>query len=228
MVLGTYKEAVSARATDKRVLEVSQDGGIVSSLFIYALEEGIIEASQAGLDAAISTVREGVEIRKIGQAVEEAISEYKLNPITNLGGHSVEQWDLHAGLFIPNIDNNDTTKLKEGQVLAIEPFATNGVGFVNDAPGAYIFSFLKNKPFRMAQTKKVLEYIKNTYPNLPFSGRWLTKEFNEHRLPLAIKQLSESMAIYPHNTLKEKTGGLVSQKEHTMIVEKEGCTITTL
>jgi len=45
MVLGTYKEALSARATDKRVLEVSQDGGIVSSLFIYALEEGIIEGA---------------------------------------------------------------------------------------------------------------------------------------------------------------------------------------
>jgi coenzyme F420 hydrogenase subunit beta len=45
MVLGTYKEAISARTTDKRVQEVSQDGGIVSSLFIYALEEGIIEAA---------------------------------------------------------------------------------------------------------------------------------------------------------------------------------------
>ena len=45
MVLGTYKEALSAKATDKRVLDVSQDGGIVSSLFIYALEEGIIEGA---------------------------------------------------------------------------------------------------------------------------------------------------------------------------------------
>lgn len=45
MVLGTYKEAISARSTDKRVQEVSQDGGIVSQLFIYALEEGIIEGA---------------------------------------------------------------------------------------------------------------------------------------------------------------------------------------
>ena len=38
MVLGTYKEAVAARSTDKRIQEVAQDGGIASALLIYALE----------------------------------------------------------------------------------------------------------------------------------------------------------------------------------------------
>ena len=32
MVLGTYKEAVAARSTDKRIQEVAQDGGIASAL----------------------------------------------------------------------------------------------------------------------------------------------------------------------------------------------------
>lgn len=45
MVLGTYKEAVSARATDKDILKVSQDGGIVSALLIQAIEDGIIEGA---------------------------------------------------------------------------------------------------------------------------------------------------------------------------------------
>ena len=45
MVLGTYKEAVSARATDKQIQKVSQDGGIVTALFTYALDEGIIEGA---------------------------------------------------------------------------------------------------------------------------------------------------------------------------------------
>ena len=42
MVLGTYKEAISARSTDSKILDVSQDGGIVSALLCYALDEGII------------------------------------------------------------------------------------------------------------------------------------------------------------------------------------------
>ena len=41
----TYKEAVSARSTDSKILDVSQDGGIVSALLCYALDEGIIEGA---------------------------------------------------------------------------------------------------------------------------------------------------------------------------------------
>ena len=192
------------------------------------LNQKIVEASDAALEAAISTVRAGVEIGKIGQAIEDTIHEYELNPIANLTGHSLEQYNLHAGISIPNINNHDTTKLVEGQALAIEPFATNGIGWVNDAPGAYIFSFMKSKPFRMRHTVQVLNHIKKNYPSLPFSGRWLTREFKEHRLNTSMKQLSEAMAIYPYSPLKEKSGAWVSQKEHTVIVEKDGCIITTI
>ena len=45
MVLGTYKDIVTARATDKQIQNVSQDGGIVTALFTYALDEGIIEGA---------------------------------------------------------------------------------------------------------------------------------------------------------------------------------------
>ncbi|SCG86725.1 coenzyme F420 hydrogenase subunit beta [Methanobacterium congolense] len=45
MVLGTYKEVVTARSTDKQIQKVSQDGGIVSALFCYALEEKLIDGA---------------------------------------------------------------------------------------------------------------------------------------------------------------------------------------
>lgn len=192
------------------------------------LNAEIIEASAAGLDAAISTVKAGVEIGDIGQAIHDAISEYKLNPIFNLTGHSLEQYNLHAGISIPNINNHDSTKLEEGQAIAIEPFATDGIGYVNDAPGHYIFSFLADKPFRMKQTKQTLSYIEHNYPYLPFSGRWLTEEFKPSRLHRSLDQLSNAMAIYPYAPLKEKTNCWVSQKEHTVIVESDGCEITTI
>ena len=125
------------------------------------LHEEIVEASAAGLDAAIATVRAGAELGKIGAAVQEAISEYNLSPTFNLTGHSLEQYNLHAGLSVPNYDNHDPYTLEEGQAIAIEPFATNGVGYVNDAPGHYIFSYIANKPFRMKSTQKVLNHIKS-------------------------------------------------------------------
>ncbi|WML67021.1 MAG: Coenzyme F420 hydrogenase subunit beta [Methanoregula sp. SKADARSKE-2] len=43
--LGKYKLAVSARSADKEVQKVAQDGGIVTSLFGFALETGIIEGA---------------------------------------------------------------------------------------------------------------------------------------------------------------------------------------
>ena len=45
MVLGTYKEALSARSTDKQIQKISQDGGIVSSLLSFALDEKIIDGA---------------------------------------------------------------------------------------------------------------------------------------------------------------------------------------
>ena len=121
-------------------------------------------------------VRAGVTVGEIGAAVEEAINEYKLNPIANLTGHSLEQYNLHAGISVPNIDNHDETVLEEGQAVAIEPFATDGLGFVNDAPGnIQTYSFLANKPFRLKHTKSVLTNTKHNYPHLPFSGKMVNK-----------------------------------------------------
>ena len=206
-------------------------GGNISERFSQDeinLHEELIEASAAGLDAAIATVRAGVEVGKIGAAVHEAIAEYNFNPVFNLTGHSLEQYNLHAGISIPNYDNHDPYVLEEGQAIAIEPFATDGIGYVNDAPGHYIFSYMANKPFRMKSTQKVLTYIQNNNRYLPFSGRWITDKFGERRGNMALKQLSDAMAIYPYAPLKEKKDCFVSQKEHTVIVEKEGCTVTTL
>ena len=43
--LGNYKSCVSARSTDKELLKYAQDGGIVTQLFAFALEEGIIDGA---------------------------------------------------------------------------------------------------------------------------------------------------------------------------------------
>mgnify|MGYP000279253932 FL=1 len=168
------------------------------------LHEEIVEASAAGLEAAISTVRAGIEVSKIGKAVHEAIAEYDLNPIFNLTGHSLEQYNLHAGISIPNYDNNDNYVLEEGQAIAIEPFATNGKGMVNDAPGHYIFSYMAKKPFRMKSTQKVLKYIQHHHAHVPFSGRWISEKFGERRGGIALKQLSDAMSIYPYASVLDR------------------------
>ena len=43
--LGKYKVCVSARSTDKEIMGKAQDGGIVTQLFAFALEKGIIDGA---------------------------------------------------------------------------------------------------------------------------------------------------------------------------------------
>ncbi|MCQ1538329.1 coenzyme F420 hydrogenase subunit beta [Methanocalculus taiwanensis] len=45
MVLGNYKQVIAARSTDAEILRGSQDGGIVTQLFAYALDAGIIDGA---------------------------------------------------------------------------------------------------------------------------------------------------------------------------------------
>ncbi|MGL4669745.1 MAG: type II methionyl aminopeptidase [Methanobacteriaceae archaeon] len=189
--------------------------------------EEMVEASAEGLDAAIATVRDGATLGAIGKAVEEAINARGFNPVANLTGHSMEQWVLHSGVSVPNTSENNDYKIKEGDVLAIEPFATDGIGWVVDTPHTIIYRFLKDRPLRITHDKRVLTNIKENYPILPFSKRWLASDFNENRLNASMRMLSQSMAIYPYPALKEQSGCWVSQKEHTVIVEDDGCIIIT-
>ncbi|HEX7467995.1 MAG TPA: type II methionyl aminopeptidase [Methanobacterium sp.] len=187
----------------------------------------MIETANEALEAAISTIRDGVEIGKVGQAIEEAINNRNLKSVSNLTGHSMDRWILHSGVSVPNIKEDNKHKVQEGDVLAIEPFVTDGVGRVGDMNDVFIFRFLRERPMRMVQARKLLNIIATNYRNLPFSQRWLTEHINSKQLNMAMRQLLASRAIYPYHVLKEKSDARVAQAEHTIIVESDGCKIIT-
>jgi methionyl aminopeptidase len=187
----------------------------------------MIETAQEALGNAISTVRDGVEIGKIGTVIEETINNKGLKSVSNLTGHSMDQWILHAGISVPNVREKNDHKIEEGDVLAIEPFVTNGVGRVGDMKDAYIFKFLRDRPLRMHQARKLLDTIEEDYRNLPFAGRWIMERFNGNKNKLAMRKLISSRAIYPYHVLKEKSDAWVAQAEHTVIVESDGCKVIT-
>jgi methionine aminopeptidase, type II len=189
--------------------------------------ENMILASQEGLENGISAIKAGAEIGKIGEIIEKAINDRGFNSVSNLTGHSMEPWILHSGLSMPNIKENNPHKLEEGDVLAIEPFATDGIGRVTDMNETYIFKFLRDRPMRLVHARKALKIIKEEYRSLPFSGRWLTSHLSEHHLNAAMRMLISSRAVYPYHVLKEKTNAVVAQSEHTVIVESDGCRVIT-
>lgn len=187
----------------------------------------LIEVVEEALDNAISTIRSGVSVGRIGEVVEETVTSHGFNPISNLTGHSMDRWILHSGLSIPNIKENNPHQLEEGDVLAIEPFVTAGIGYVVDMKDAYIFRFLRDRPIRMIQAKELLNQISREYKNLPFAQRWLSETFKGRKMTMALRQLISARAVYPYHVLKEKSDARVSQAEHTVIVETDSCQVIT-
>ena len=202
------------------------EGFIADSAITFDLsgENGkLLEAADKALKDAVSTVKAGVNVEKIGGAIEKAIKSYGFKPIENLTGHSLGPYMLHAGIEIPNFEARGTgTILEEGDVIAIEPFATNGVGSVIEAQRTEIFSAVYEVPVRNTLARQLFKNIKDKYNTLPFAERWVADTFEKK---IALRELIKSGSIYSYPVLKEKSNGLVSQFEHTMIVEKDSATI---
>ena len=216
---------------DSAVTVLVGGDGAESSMFHSNLDVDLqlkmIETAQEALENAISIIKSGVELEKIGKVVEDTVNAKNLSPISNLSGHSIDRWILHSGLSIPNMKGENKHRIMEGDVLAIEPFVTNGVGRVTDMKEAYIFRFLRDRPLRMVQARKLLDFIEQNFKNLNFAERWVQNRFNGRQFNLAMKQLISSRALYPFHLLKEKSDARVAQAEHTVIVESEGCQIIT-
>lgn len=187
----------------------------------------MMDAAREALENAISTIRAGVEVGEVGRVIQETIESHDMKPVSNLTGHSMDRWILHSGLSIPNIKENNPHELEEGDVLAIEPFATDGVGLVTDMPQTHIFRFLRERPLRLVHARRVLGKIREEYHSLPFAERWLEEYFEPKRLSASMRLLIQSRAIYPYHVLREKSGATVAQWEHTVIVESDGCTVIT-
>jgi len=184
--------------------------------------KNLVQASIDALNAAIKAIKPGVELREIGAEVEKAIAAHGFKPIRNLSGHELKEFDLHAGLNIPNFDNNDTTKLEKGMFLAIEPFATTGAGLIEETTNPQIFRLEGTARVRTPFGRKVLEEIEQ-FHGLPFAKRWL----KEKGADFGLREIKQSRVLREYTPLVEVNKGVVSQAEHTVYVDEEGAVVLT-
>ncbi len=183
--------------------------------------EHIIKASEEALQEAIEIVRAGVSIAEIGETIEKKIKSYGLRPVKNLQGHSLERYNLHAGLSIPNVSNNNGRKLKEGEVIAIEPFATNGSGYVVDRENGNIYLLKSRAKGRIA------DEMRKKFDGLPFASRWMEGIVGWDKVNMTLAFMLRRRTVYAYKKLVEVDGGIVAQTEHTLLVKKDGCEVLT-
>lgn len=185
----------------------------------------LLKSAREALSAAIELIHVEADLSIIGGAIEQTICAYGYKSVENLTGHSLARYRLHAGKSVPNIKTNVKEKLISGDVIAVEPFATNGSGRVKDCGLGNIYRFVRDRTPRSNRGKIMLSYIKENFGTLPFAERWCSGIVENHNSVL--KELMKEMIIAAYPVLKEIENSVIAQAEHTVIVMEKGCEVIT-
>jgi len=193
--------------------------------------EGMIYAAEKALEAAINMMRPGIFISKISSEIQRVIERYGFKPISNLTGHQIDRYLLHAGKSIPNVSHFSLEKISSKCVYAIEPFVTvkEALGKVKDGSEKYIFRLVKHKfSKKRDKAQSLLEYIKKNFRTLPFAERWLKRRFgSEDAYKQSFMTLLSSRCVMGYPILIEATLKPVAQAEHTVYVDEKEVIVLT-
>jgi len=189
----------------------------------------LLKASAEALDQAIQLMKPGIKLSQIGKNVEKTIHKYGFKPIDNLTGHSLNRYNLHSGMSVPSVASMSfQRKPRKDDVIAVEPFATTGSGHVISGKGSNIY-LLKNKTnlrrLRDRRSRLLIKKLQHHFHSLPFASRWC--EGVIPNVDLSLNWLEQKGMIHHFPQLIEQNKGMVSQKEHTMIITEDGCQVTT-
>lgn len=187
----------------------------------------LVKASREALDNALKLVKPGVTLAEIGKVIHETITKYGFAPVKNLSGHGLGEYEIHTAPSVPNFDNGNKNVLEEGQVIAIEPFASTGSGLVQESSPATVFTLVRDSGVRDPITRAVLLELKKQ-KGLPFAKRWLERKFTSAKTNFALRQLTIADCIQAHPPLFDSARGIVSQAEHSVIVLEKPIVFTRL
>jgi methionyl aminopeptidase len=190
----------------------------------------LIQAAEAALKDAISMIRAGVKSSDVGKTIENTVKQMGCIPISNLSGHSLEQYTIHAGKSIPNIWSVGSFSFLPTEAYACEPFVTtpDGLGFVREGKTRNIFSLVSRKRTKDAEADKLIDHIWKKFNMLPFALRWLVPDWDEKSARSLLEKLVKIKSIRSYPILVEANGQRVAQAEHTFIPQEDGIMVTTL
>ncbi len=184
----------------------------------------LIQATSDALRMCVEMSSPGTTVSSMGATVARTIRAAGFKPVQNLTGHSMERWNLHAGLSIPNIETRDRSALLDGMVVAIEPFSTTGSGKVVGKGRGSIFRIVRERR-ATPEVAALFEKIKREFGGFPFAGRWC-----ERLAPDAdalLQKMVRHGMIMTYPVLIESPGSFVAQSEHTILVTSKGSRVLT-
>lgn len=227
------KKRIPEKSIVKLDLGVHVDGYVTDSEITICFDPeygSLVKTAEQALKIAINNVLPGISTSTLGAIIEKTIKSRGFKPISNLTGHQIGRYVIHAGTSIPNVSHiSFFSKIKLGGVYAIEPFVTlpNAIGKVKNGEEVTIFRFLKRKSSKNPYAKQLLKNIEENFRTLPFAERWLQNVVPKEHYKEAFKELLSSKALMGYPIFIEASGKPVAQAEHTVLIVEDGCIILT-
>jgi len=208
------------------------NGRIIDCAFTLTFNPKYDQLLAAVKDATNTGIREaGIDVRlcDIGERIQEVMESYEVEldgktfqvkPIRNLNGHSVGQYQIHAGKTVPIVKGGDATRMEEGEVYAIETFGSTGKGVVHDdmETSHYMKNFdVGHVPLRLTKSKQLLNVINQNFSTLAFCRRWLDR-LGQTKYLMGLKNLCDVGIIDAYPPLCDVKGCYTAQFEHTLVL----------
>jgi methionyl aminopeptidase len=226
------KQTIPERAVVKVDIGVHIDGYIADTATTVCFDpeyDDMVRTAEEALARAVEILRPGLSVTRFGTEIQKVIKTRGFKPVSNLTGHLIRRYIIHAGKSLPNVFNLSTSRIKEGEIYGVEPFVTttSAVGKVDNLEEEYIFRFQKNKSLKNTHSKKMLSYIKKNFLTLPFTERWLNNFSASSSYKSAFAELLKSKAVMGYSVFIEASKKPVAQAEYSILIEKDGCKILT-
>lgn len=215
------------------------NGTIIDSAFTIHFNnkfDEFIDISKKLTNYAVSLCGPDVILGEIGADIEEYILSkeieidgklYQLRTMSDLSGHAISKYEIHAGKALPNIAINYPLRMKEHEYYAVEPFVTTGPGkIILKEPNSH---FMMNKNYKM-NSKKIEDYdekfvydlIDNNYSTLPFCQKWLYEYDKNYNYDNILKKLESKKILQSYPPIYDINGSIISQFEHTIFIKENG------
>jgi methionyl aminopeptidase len=195
----------------------------------------LVRAAEDALSAAIAALAPEVEVRTVSSAIQRTISSFGLRPVRNLCGHGVGRWTVHCPPPIPNVPDTAAARLPLHAVVAIEPFATDGLGMVREEGSPEVFRLPPDAgdPAGVdagvdadVDAEDPLLAAIHAFRGLPFARRQLAG-FPRAHVEEALARLRARGRLAEYPPLAETSGRRVAQAEHTVYLGTEGVVVLT-
>lgn len=227
-------------------LGVHINGCIIDSAFTSIVDgddltntyyEPLLQATADATYTGICMSGPDVELYELSTAINEVIESYELedgtavNAVFGLGGHNVLPYKVHGGKLILSVphESQKGTRMEEGEIYAIETFATTGYGRFTQLDIGQCNHFMLNEHCHLKQKKleknPIYMWAKDTNKGLPFTQTWVK---DVEKAQKNLRSGVTDQIIIPFPPLTDKLGSRSSQFEHTINIRDSGVEIFSL